>query len=136
MPKFFAKRKEPYNLRSQSKNQSTPKTKVDGFVECHSPFDESKKAPELRRGPVTKEGTSSEPLEPSHKNSEGFDRSNLEPVDISVDSDSDDSLSVFDPRRLRDLVDSEKKFIQKTRKKKKKRKRTVRITFLQQVGNK
>ena len=86
------------------------------------PFDESKKAPELRRGPVTKEGTSSEALEPSHKNSEGFDRTNLELVDISVDSDSDDSLSVLDPRRLRNLVDSEKEIIQKTRKKKEKEK--------------
>ena len=71
------------------------------------PFDESKIAPELRRGPVAKEGTSSEPLEPSHKNSVGFNKTNLEPVDISVDSDSDDSLSALDPRRLRALVESE-----------------------------
>ena len=69
MPKFFTKRKERCNLRSRSKNQSTPKSKVDTCVECDLPFDESKIAPELRRGPVTKEWTSSELLEPSHKNS-------------------------------------------------------------------
>ena len=107
MPKFFSERKEPYNLRSRSKNQSTPKSKVDTCVECDLPFDESKIAPELRRGPVAKEGTSSEPLEPSHKNSVGFNKTNLEPVDSSVDSDSDDSLSALDPRRLRALVESE-----------------------------
>ena len=89
MPKFFSKRKEPYNLRSRSKNQSTPKSKVDACVECDLPFDESKIVPELRRGPVAEEGTSSEPLEPSHKTSVGFNTTNLEPVDISVDSDSD-----------------------------------------------
>ena len=94
------KRKEPYNLRSWSKNQSTPKSKVDGCVECDLLFDESKTAPELRRGPVTNKGTSSELLEPSHKNSVGFNKTNLEPVDISVDSDSDDSLSALDPRCL------------------------------------
>ena len=59
------------------------------------PFDESKIAPELRRGPVTKEGTSSDLLEPSHKNSVGFDKTSLVPVDISVVSDSDDSLSAL-----------------------------------------
>ena len=91
MPKFFTKRKERCNLRSRSKNQSTPKSKV----ECDLPFDEPKIAPELRRGPVTKEGTSSELLEPSHKNSVGFDKTNLVPVDISVVSDSDDSLSAL-----------------------------------------
>ena len=107
MPKFFSRRKEPYNLRSRSKNQSTPKSKVDACVECDLPFDESKIAPELRRGPVVKEGTSSEPLEPSHKSSVRFNKTNLEPVDISVDSDSDDSLSALDPRRLRALVESE-----------------------------
>ena len=95
MPKFFTKRKERCNLRSRSKNQSTPKSKVDACVECDLPFDESKIAPELRRGPVTKEGTSSDLLEPSHKNSVGFDKTSLVPVDISVVSDSDDSLSAL-----------------------------------------
>ena len=57
-----------------------------------------------------------------NKNSEGFDRTNLEPVDISVDSDSDDSLSVLHPRRLRDLVDSEKEiYSEKERKRKRER---------------
>ena len=95
MPKFFTKRKEPYNLRSRGKNQNTPKSKVDACVECDLPFDESKIALELRRGPVAKERTNSELLEPSHKNSVGFNKTNLEPVDISVDSDSDDSLVLW-----------------------------------------
>ena len=107
MPKFFSRRKEPYNLRSRSKNQSTPKSKVDACVECDLPFDESKIAPELRRGPVAKGGTSSELLEPSQKNSVRFNKTNLEPEDISVDSDSDDCLSALDPRRLRTLVECE-----------------------------
>ena len=122
MPKFFSRRKEPYNLRSRSKNQSTPKSKVDACVECDLPFDESKIAPELRRGPVAKEGTSSEPLEPSHKNSVRFNKTNLEPVDISVDSDSDDSLSALDPRRLRALVESEEELSSENEREKEKEK--------------
>ena len=122
MPKFFSRRKEPYNLRSRSKNQSTPKSKVDACVECDLPFDESKIAPELRRGPVAKEGTSSELLEPSHKNSVGFNKTNLEPVDISVDSDSDDSLSALDPRRLRALVESEEELSSENEREKEKEK--------------
>ena len=130
MPKFFSKRKERCNLRSRSKNQSTPKSKVDTCVECDLPFDESKIAPELRRGPVTKEGTSSELLEPSHKNSVGFDKTNLVPVDISVVSDSDDSLSALASGASELSQNLRKNFTQK-----KKKKRTVRITFLQQVVN-
>ena len=106
MPKFFTKRKEHYNLRSRSKNQSTPKSKVDACVKYDLPFNESKITPELRCGPVTKKGTSSELLEPSHKNSVAFHKTNLEPVDISVDSDSDKLL-----KNLR------KNFTQKTREK-------------------
>ena len=86
------------------------------------PFDESKIAPELRRGPVAKEGTSSEPLEPSHKNSVRFNTTNLEPVDISVDSDSDDSLSALDPRRLRALVESEEELSSENEREKEKEK--------------
>ena len=86
------------------------------------PFDESKIAPELRRGPVAKEGTSSEPLEPSHKNSVRFNKTNLEPVDISVDSDSDDSLSALDPRRLRALVESEEELSSENEREKEKEK--------------
>ena len=97
MPKFFTKRKKRCNLRSRSKNQSTPKSKVDACVEYDLPFDESKITPEFRRRPVTKEGTSSELLESSQKNSVGFDKTSLEPVDFSVDSDSDDSLSALAP---------------------------------------
>ena len=131
MPKFFSRRKEPYNLRSRSKNQSTPKSKVDACVECDLPFDESKIAPELRRGPVTKEGTSSDLLEPSHKNSVGFDKTSLVPVDISVVSDSDDSLSALASGASELSQNLRNNFTQK----KKKKKRTVRITFLQQVVN-
>ena len=131
MPKFFTKRKERCNLRSRSKNQSSPKSKVDTCVECDLPFDESKIAPELRRGPVTKEGTSSDLLEPSHKNSVGFDKTSLVPVDISVVSDSDDSLSVLASGVSELSQNLRKNFTQK----KKKKKRTVRITFLQQVVN-
>ena len=57
MPKFFAKRREAYNLRSRSKTHSTPKSKEDACVEYDLPFDESTIAPELRSGPVTKEET-------------------------------------------------------------------------------
>ena len=131
MPKFFTKKKERCNLRSRSKNQSTPKSKVDACVECDLPFDESKVAPELRRGPVNKEGTSSDLLEPSHKNSVGFDKTSLVPVDISVVSDSDDSLSALVPGASELSQNLRKNFT----KKKKKKKRTVRITFLQQVVN-
>ena len=46
----------------------------------------------------------------------------MEPVDISVDSDSDDSLSVLHPRRLRDLVDSEKEIYSENEKEKEKEK--------------
>ena len=131
MPKFFTKRKERCNLRSRSKNQSTPRSKVDACVECDLPFDESKIAPELRRGPVTKEGTSSDLLEPSHKNSVGFDKTSLVPVDISVVSDSDDSLSALASGASELSQNLRKNFTQK----KKRKKRTVRITFLQQVVN-
>ena len=86
------------------------------------PFDESKIAPELRRGPVTKEGTSSELLEPSHKNSVGFNKTNLEPVDISVDSDSDDNLSALDQRRLRAIVESEEELYSENEREKEKEK--------------
>ena len=122
MPKFFTKRKEPYNLWSRSKNQSTPKSTVDACVKCDLPFDESKIAPELRRGPVANEGTSSELLEPSHKNYVGFNKTYLEPVDISVDSDSDDSLSALDPRRLRALVESEEELYSENEREKEKEK--------------
>ena len=77
------------------------------------PFDESKIAPELRRGPVSTEGTSSELLEPSHKNSVGFDKTNLVPVDISVDSDSDDSLSALASGASELSQNLRKNFIQK-----------------------
>ena len=117
MPKFFTKRKERCNLRSRSNNQSTPKSKVDTCVECDLPFDESKIAPELRRGPVTKEGTSSELLEPSHKNSVRFDKTNLVPVDISVDSDSDDSLSALASGASELSQNLRKNFIQKKKEK-------------------
>ena len=61
-------------------------------------------------------------MEPSHKNSVGFDKTNLEPVDISVDSDSDDSLSALDPRRLRALVESEEELSSENEREKEKEK--------------
>ena len=112
MPKFFTKRKEHYNLRSR----------IDACVKYDLPFNESKIAPELRRGPVTKKGTSSELLEPSHKNSVGFHKTNLEPVDISVDSDSDGTLGALDPRRLRALEESEEELYSENEREKEKEK--------------
>ena len=97
MPSLFRKRKEPYNLRSRKNAYSAPKSKVDACVECDLPFDESTIAPELRRGPIDKPGTSSEPLETCEKDSEGVDKTNLEPLDISVESNSEDSFSVLAP---------------------------------------
>ena len=70
------------------------------------PFDETKIAPELRRGPIKKQGTSSEPLE-SRKDSE--DKKNLEPVDISVEeSNSEDSFSVLAPPCLSNPAENKK----------------------------
>ena len=89
MPNVFAKRREPYKLRSRSK---APKLKVDACVECDLPFDESKISPELRRVQVTKEGTIWEPLEPYPKNYEGFDKTNLEHIDVSVEVDSEEEF--------------------------------------------
>ena len=80
------------------------------------PFDESKIAPELRRRPVTKDGTSLELLEPSHKNSVGFDKTSLVPVDISVVSDSDDSLSALASGASELSQNLRKNFIQKKKK--------------------
>lgn len=106
MPKFW-KRKSPYDLRSRKNKHSTPKPKVDACVECDLPFDEDKIAPELRRVPIAKEGTSPEPLEICQKDAEGFNKTDLEPVDISVDSNSDESYSVLAPPVLSSSTDTE-----------------------------
>ena len=106
MPKFW-KRKSPYDLRSRKNKHSTPKPKVDACVECDLPFDEDEIAPELRRVPIAKEGTSPEPLEIYQKDAEGFNKTDLEPVDISVDSNSDESYSVLAPPVLSSSTDTE-----------------------------
>ena len=131
MPKFFTKKKERCNLRSRSKNQSSPKSKVDTCVDCDLPFDESKIAPELRRGPVTKEWTSSELLEPSHKNSvAGLTRPTWYPW-ILVLIPTATTVSVPWPP----APQSSRRIWGRTLFRKKKKERTVRITFLQQVIN-
>ena len=107
MPSFFRKRRQPYNLRNRRNTQSTPAAKVDTCVECDLPFDESKIAPELRRGPVTREETSPETSDTCDKNFERFNKTNLEPVDISIDSNSEDSLSVLVPLYLSSPTDTE-----------------------------
>ena len=52
----------------------------------------------------------------------GFNKTNLEPVDISVDSHSNDSLSALDPRRVRALVESEEELYSENEREKKKQK--------------
>ena len=97
MPSFFRKRREPYNLKSRRNERNTPAKKVHACVECDLPFDESKIAPELRRGPVARKQTSPEISNTCQENSEGAYKTNLEPLDISIDSNSDVSLSVLVP---------------------------------------
>ena len=70
----------------------------------------------MKRRPVTKEGNSSDLLEPSHKNSVGFDKTSLVPVDISVVSDSDDSLSALASGASELSQNLRKNFIQKKKK--------------------
>ena len=56
-------------------------------------------------------------MELSHKNSVGFDKTSLVPVDISVDSDSDDSLSALAAGASELSQNLRKNFIQKKKKK-------------------
>ena len=120
MPKIYWKRPSPYEFRKRKNKHSTSKPKVDACVECDLPFDENEIAPELRRGQNVKEGTSSEPLEPCQKDAEGFDKTNLEPVDISVESNSEDSYSVLTPPVLSSPTDTEEENHLETEKEKEK----------------
>ena len=79
MPSFFRKKREPYHLRSRRNARNTPAKKVDACVECDLPFDESKIAPELRRGPVARRQTSPETSDTGEENSEGVNKTNVEP---------------------------------------------------------
>ena len=124
MPKFW-KRKSPYDLRSRKNKHSTPKPKVDACVECDLPFDEDEIAPELRRVPIAKEGTSPEPLEICQKDAEGFNKTDLEPVDISVDSNSDESYSVLAPPVLSSSTDTEEGNNSEKEKEKEKEKQNI-----------
>ena len=55
--------RKPYNLRSHKYvyKSSTPKSKVDAYVECDLPFDESEIAPELRHEQPREETNSKVP---------------------------------------------------------------------------
>ena len=96
---------------------------MDACVECDLPFDEDKIAPELRCVPIAKEGTSSEPLELCQKDAEGFNKTDLEPVDLSVDSNSDESYSLLAPPALSSSRDTEEQ--NNSQKEKEKGKRNV-----------
>ena len=69
---------------------STPISKVDACVECDLPFDESEIAPEVRRE-QPREETISEIPETCPGDVDNPDSTNLDPVDISVDSSESDS---------------------------------------------
>ena len=73
---------------------STPKSKVDASVECDLPFDENEIAFELRREQNPKEDStrvSKVYAEDANKN-----KTNLDPVDISVDSSTRECTSTSD----------------------------------------
>ena len=97
MPSLFRKRKEPYSLRSRKNAQSTPKSKVDACVECDLPFDESKITPELRRQQIPGIEKSSRVSEAHPENADRLNKTNLEPVDISVEPSHEESTSSSDP---------------------------------------
>ena len=91
MSRFFRKKTNPYNLRSKGKlrGENTPPTRVDACVETDLPFDESDIAPEVRQGSTAEKDTDSEPLENHHRDSDKFNKTNLELVDISEVSSSE-----------------------------------------------
>ena len=99
MSKLFKKRKKPYNLRSQKKlyGASTPKSKVDACVECDLPFDESEIAPELRREQIPGKENSSGISEARPEDADEPNRTNLDPVDISVEPSPRASTSPSEP---------------------------------------
>lgn len=99
MSRFFRKKTNPYNLRSKGKlrGKNTPPTRVDACVETDLPFDESDIAPEVRQGSTAEKDTDSEPLENHQRDSDKFNKTNLELVDISEVSTSEDSSDSLAP---------------------------------------
>ena len=97
MKKLFQSTRKPYNLRSHKYvyKSSTPKSKVDACVECDLPFDESEIVPELRRE-QPREEINSEVPENRPGDVDRPDRTNLDPVDISVDSSESENTSESD----------------------------------------
>lgn len=99
MSRFFRKKTNPYNLRSKGKlrGKNTPSARVDACVETDLPFDESDIAPEVRQGSTAEKDTDSEPFENHQRDSDKFNRTNLELVDISEVSTSEDSSDSLAP---------------------------------------
>ena len=97
MKRLFQSTRKPYNLRSHKYvyRSSTPNSKVDACVECDLPFDESEIAPELRREQPREEPNSEVPVT-RPEDIGNPNRTNLDPVDISVDSSESESTSESD----------------------------------------
>ncbi|KAL9988254.1 hypothetical protein ACROYT_G002679 [Oculina patagonica] len=105
-----------------------PKPKIDASVTCDLPFEENDIAPELRRAPITNEERSSlEQSGLSQEGAEGLNKTNLTPVDISVDSESDGCYRILTPPVPSSSTDSEKGHSSEKEKEKRKQKRTVNI---------
>ena len=109
MSRFFRKKTNPYNLRSKGKlrGENTPPTRVDACVETDLPFDESDIATEVRQGPTAEKDTDSEPLENHQRDSDKFNKTNLELVDISEVSTSEYSSDSLAPPCLGNTQDTE-----------------------------
>ena len=107
---FPERKPNPYNLRSKGKlrGKNTPLTRVDACVEIDLPFDESDTALELRQESTAEKDTDSEPLETYQRDSDKFDKTNLELVDISEVSYSEDSSDSLAPPCLGNTEDTEK----------------------------
>ena len=99
MSKLFKRKKKPYNLRSQKKlyGSSTPKSKADACVGCDLPFDESEIAPELRceRNPGEEQISGVPEARPDI--AVIVNKTNLEPIDISVDPSHIENTSPSEP---------------------------------------
>ena len=97
MKRLFQSTRKPYNLRSHKYvyRSSTPNSKVDACVECDLPFDESEIALELRREQPREEPNSEVP-ETRPEDVGNPNRTNLDAVDISVDSSESESTSESD----------------------------------------
>ena len=86
-------------MRSQKKlyGNSTPKSRVDARVECDLPFDESEIAPELQRerSPGIEEISGVSEARP--ENADRANKTNLEPIDISVEPSPRENTSPSEP---------------------------------------